>query len=166
MAFIVEDGTVVEDANAYITLAFADAYHADRGNAGWAGSNTLKQQAIVRATDYIDVRWGPHFLGDKKEPEQSLQFPRDAFEGMPSALLKAAAEYALRALSSDLMPDIEIDATGLRVTRKTERVGPIEETTEYRAQSTMALIKPYPAADRLLWPLLSGNFLNGRSVRA
>ena len=166
MAFIVEDGTGVENANAYVDTAFVDAYHADRGNAEWVGSPTVKEQAIIRSTDFIDVRWGEHFKGDKVDEDQSLQFPRTVFEGVPLILKRAAAEYALRALSGALMPDISVDETGLRVSRKTEIVGPIEETTEYRAQGTITLIKPSPAADRMLWPLLNGSFMNGRSIRA
>lgn len=37
MAFVVEDGSGIANANAYITVAYADEYFSDRGNADWAG---------------------------------------------------------------------------------------------------------------------------------
>ena len=42
------------------------------------------------------------------------------------------------------------------VLRKTEIVGPIEETTEFAAGAQAVLLKPYPAADKLLREYVSG----------
>lgn len=163
MAFVVEDGSGLVTANAYIDLAFADSYHSDRGNDGWGQSNLNKQNAIIRATDYIDQRFGRKFRGVRKTKEQALEWPRlDAFDDddfafssldeIPRQLQKACAEYALRALNIfQLSPDPSLpfstrDITGEgstqqasaavgEVGRKKERVGPIEEETEYRAVS-------------------------------
>ena len=50
MAFIVEDGTGVEDANSYTSVAFADAYFADRNNTTWSGASVAdKEFALVKA---------------------------------------------------------------------------------------------------------------------
>ncbi len=50
MTFVVEDGTGLANANAYIAVAFADSYFADRGIQKWADVTdaSLKQQAIVQ----------------------------------------------------------------------------------------------------------------------
>lgn len=172
MAFTVEDGTGLENSNAYISLAFATAYFGDRGVAAWTGSDTVKQQAIVRATDYIETRYGQQFRGTRGSPTQALSWPRsNAFDdngfeltGVPVQLQKAAAEYALRALSASLMPDPVTDTSGQSVKMKKEVVGPIEETTEYHGSGVIQTIKPYPAADRLLAGLVLGS--QGRSIRA
>ena len=165
MAFTVEDGTGIEDANAYITTAWADDYFADRGEAAWTGSDTVKQQAIVKATDYIETRWGASFRGEPEFPDtpQGLSFPRlyltdrygRAVEGIPTDLKKATAEYALRALSAALMPDPSINATGVVVGTR-EKVGPIETETSYSGFLQNAVLRAYPAADRLLSPYLVG----------
>lgn len=157
MTFIVEDGTGLDTANAYISAEYADAYHADRGNTAWTGSSTVKQQAIVRATDYVDTRFGNNFGGSKLVAEQALSFPRSGLydadgneiEGLPEKLKKAVAEYALRALSAALMPDPSTDDTGYAVKSKKEVVGPIEESTDY-FEGSRRLFKAYPAADKLL----------------
>lgn len=115
MAFTVEDGTGLTNSNAYITTAFADSYHSDRGNCGWETFSTVKkQQAIVRATFYIDKRFGSRFRGDRQNSQQNLAWPRtDAvdnsdflLQGVPKQLQWATAEYALRtALIGELAPD-------------------------------------------------------------
>lgn len=165
MAFTVEDGTGVSGANAYITVAYADAYHGDRGNAAWTGADELKQQAIIRATDYIETRWGETFLGtpEHTDPLQPLSFPRlgiynraaQEVTGIPEALKRATAEYAMRALSAALMPDPSINATGVVVGVR-EKVGPLETETMYSGFLRNATLRAYPAADRLLAPLLAG----------
>ena len=161
MAFIVEDGSGVEDATAYVAVAFVDEYHTDRGNVGWAGANDVKQQAIVKATDYIDKRFGKRFRGLRKSRQQALEWPRinafddDGFlligsDDIPRALQKACAEYALRALVlTQLAPDpalpfVTRDAidSGVaqnqsvgEVTEKSVKVGQVEVSKTYKSLS-------------------------------
>jgi hypothetical protein len=67
MAHIIEDGTGVALANAYIGLAEASVYHSTRNNAAWAAATESQQDAaIVAATDYIDRRFGARFQGRKQ----------------------------------------------------------------------------------------------------
>ena len=96
---------------------------------------------------------------DTGEP-QWLSFPRvDLFDreglrvlGMPTRLLQATAEYAVRTVAgTKLSPDPTVDVTGQIVIGKRTVVGPIETETRYSDGGSLAqLIKPYPAADRLL----------------
>ena len=109
MAFLVEPGTGIALSNAYDSVADIDTHHADRGNTAWADFTTPdKEFAIIRASDYIDKRFGIRFVGLRKIKEQGLEWPRlDAFDqdgfllsgpdALPRQLLKACAEYALRA---------------------------------------------------------------------
>lgn len=163
MAFTVEDGTGVIDANAYITVAWADSYHSDRGHTAWTGADALKEQAIVRATDYIETRWGSRFKGSQEflDPLQPLQWPRLyaydvnglAYEGIPVLLKRATAEYAMRALSASLLPDPDRSQGPTTLMRK--KVGPIETETRY-AEVVPPILQDYPLADRLLGPLMNG----------
>lgn len=158
MAFTVEDGTGKADANSYITIAFADSYFLDRAVAAWTGADSVKQAALIKATDFIDARWGKKFLGVKQFPTvQALQFPRTGKDNdgnamddlVPVAVQKACAEYALRALSGELAPDPTVDASGRQVLSSRRKVGPIETETSYSTASVTG-IRPYPAADMLL----------------
>lgn len=161
MAFVVEDGTGKADANSYCSVAAADAYFADRGNVAWAGTDQQKQAWLVQATDYIDMRFSARFLGSRMytdSPSQALEFPRvdNGGQVMPVNLIRACAEYALRAKSGPLAPDPVTDPSGYAVQSSTKKVGPIEKTTAFAVSpgSARHVIKPYPAADMLLRPLL------------
>lgn len=114
MAMVVEDGTGLANANAYASLVYVNGYHSDRGNTKWAGTDASKEAAIIRATDYIDQRFANLFRGSKGSDAQALEWPRyDAlsdngyyYEGVPSNLKKAVAEYAIRSLLSNVLaPD-------------------------------------------------------------
>jgi hypothetical protein len=84
-------------------------------------------------------------------PRLSL-FDRDGIPvvGMPDRLLFATAEYAVRASTAELNPDLTTDATGFQVIKKREKVGPIEEETQYHPGGGPKITQTYPAADALL----------------
>lgn len=99
------------------------------------------------------------FQYGEDEGSQPLEFPRrDLFDrsgrtvhGIPRSLKEAVAEYAVRSHATSLFQDPVTDSTGRIVQEKFEKVGPIEERTVYAQGTTLQhLIKPYPAADRLL----------------
>lgn len=162
MAFVVEDGTGLSNANAYIAVAFADAWFLDVGDTSWTGSDAVKEQAIVRATRYIDTVFAGRVLSTPLVSTQALLFPRVQWEGVPVGVQRATAEYARRALTAALLPDPTVDASGTLITKKREKVGPIEEETEFAASLGLITILPYPSADALLQPYLRSG---GRVIR-
>jgi hypothetical protein len=151
MAFTPEDGTGLEDTNSYITEQVFRDYFADRGKDVSILSQAQVEVACVRATDYIDKRFGKRFRGFKQTSSQSLEWPRlDAIDesgyliqDIPKNLKHATAEYALRAHALiELAPDpallVPTRDTGSgasaesagQAKRKREKVGPIEEEIE------------------------------------
>lgn len=164
MTLVVEDGSGVATANTYDSLANVSTHHADRNNTAWLDFNTPQQEAaIIRATDYIDKRFGQQFLGIRTTKEQGLEWPRlddfdsDGFlfsgvDDVPRQLKKALAEYALRAaLCGVLAPDplspvpkqsMETGATERdtdvvtgEVIRKRDKLGPLEEERWFESRS-------------------------------
>ncbi|WVW77400.1 head-tail adaptor [Stenotrophomonas phage vB_SmaS_Bhz59] len=158
MALIVQtnDGNAA-GANAYITLAFFTAYHADRGNAiPGTPTDAQKEQAIIRATDYLDQRFifvGRRLLGR----DQTTEWPRmDAWDldrnlvtGIPLEVQEACAEYALRALTAELNPDPSRDASGAAIQSQSQQVGPIAQSVTFVSGAVFTMPK-YPAADAKL----------------
>lgn len=157
-AFTVEDGSGLEDSNAYVSVAFCDDYHDGRGHDYWATlTDALKKDAIVRATDHVDRVFGRRYRGIRYSGDQALLWPRSyaydrdgySLDLVPAPLQNAVAEYAMRAAElGELTPDpprassaqdytaapSQSDATPQAsgaVTLKRERVGPIVEETEY-----------------------------------
>ncbi len=128
----------------------------------------------IASTDTVTLAsWSSATLlggGDVITP-QPLSFPRLnlldreglSVRGIPTKLKSATAEYAFRASTIDLMPDPVIDSTGRAVTGKREKVGPIEVETRYAEGADLSvLLKPYPAADRLLSEYVAST---GRVIR-
>lgn len=158
MTLTVEDGTGLANSNSYGTLANATTYFADRANTTWdEADDDLKTAALIRATDYIEARFGQRFLGTKLVTTQALSFPRQGLydregtlvEGLPSKVKQATYEYALRALSGDLWNEPLMNPKGRLVVERT-KIGPIEEDIRYVFNEGISKIKPVPAADNLL----------------
>ena len=126
---VVEDGTGLETANSYISIVDCDTYHLDRGNTSWTGTDTVKEAALIKASQYVDGRYRKMWKGIPLTSIQSLSWPREGIyderdseiEGIPNRLKYAVCEAALRALTEDINPDLE---RGGRIKR--EKVGPID----------------------------------------
>jgi hypothetical protein len=103
---IVEDGSVVANANSYITQQYAEDYLESLGYLDFLeDTNLQKQGAIIRATEAIDVLYGERYPGTPVAGRsQSLLWPRKNakdVEGeiileteVPIEIRKATAEAA------------------------------------------------------------------------
>lgn len=142
MAFVPEDGTGLSTANSYITLAYAETYHDDRGNTSWASATSSTQQAAcIKATDYIQSNF--IFTGGVvASATQALQWPR-----------YSAIDRNGNLIDSDSVPDVVKQATAIlalevvggtdinaKIDRKTkrEKAGPVE--VEYMDGSAARVI--------------------------
>lgn len=184
VTFTVEDGTGLDDANAYVSVEDATAYLALRGRdgeAGWDEADTGDlEAAIIRATDYVEARFRGRWRGTKATAAQSLAWPRldayddDGFEispdAVPPALAAAVTEYAVRALAGDLLPDPAPpgDNTSGRVVRLMEKVGDLQTDTTYADSQRLPAgeLRQYPAADLMIARLIHGGGMFGRVGRA
>ena len=140
---IPEDGTGLANADAYVSVEFADEYFSARGNQTWAGLGSAdKEAAIIKATDYLEAAYFDKWQGERLKADQALSFPRSPF-GMPAKFKSAVCELAIRANAGELMSDVE------RLTTK-EKVGSIE--VEYAQNADPATKYAYVAS--LLKPFL------------
>jgi len=164
MAFIVEDGTGVPNANAYIDVPFFTEYFETRGVVFTEDEETIKTW-IVQGTDYIEQVFGWRLIGTKMTTEQGLHFPaKFAYTRsgvllddniVPALLMRACAEYARRARTGPLIPDPLTDATGYIVVTTRKKIGPIEKEFQVMGSSGPMLIRSYPQADSLMTDLLN-----------
>jgi hypothetical protein len=130
LTLIKEDGSVVDGANSYASVADSDAYHeAHLYASAWTSATTQnKTAALVMATRLIDSEF--QFNGYKTDAEQALMWPRTqcpdpdssedaiinaditgpyfADDVIPSQLVDAVCELARRLL----VEDRTADATG------------------------------------------------------
>lgn len=168
MALIVEDGSGLMDANAYVSVEYADEYFLARGMTTWAVLElAAKEAAIINATDYIDQRW-PCFKGELVNEFQGLMFPRTLWEGVPANVKRACCEYAINATERPLWFIPVVDESGYAVAERKEKVGPIEEQVkfavgEHTGASARTKFLAYPKADQLMQAYLC--VVQGRVIR-
>jgi hypothetical protein len=162
VTLIVEDGSVVPGAESYISVADADTYHANRGNAAWADFDDDAKEGYLRnATDAMIQMYRLRWKGSRMEQAQVLDFPRGylylqpfikgalypygTFPYMlpnnvvPDLVKNACAELALRAASGPLLSDLS------QVVER-EQIGPISVNySKYSPQQ-----KRYASIDAML----------------
>jgi hypothetical protein len=143
VAFVVETGAGLATATSYVSVAFANAYHAGRRQTAWTGGVADKEAALIKATEYIDVTMGANFYGEPKNAgydgtdPQALAWPRvyayDEDTGreidpdsVPIAVQQATCEIALVALTEGTLFPAS-DAT--RTFRRREVAGRVEIDT-------------------------------------
>lgn len=165
MALIVEDGTGLASADAYISLADANTYWTDRGNSTWdAAADADKEEAIRRATEYLDSTF--EWVGVRVSQTQGLDWPRydvidkDGYgidsDAIPNKLAQATARLAVNALSGDLLP--VLDAGSVKSTRS--KVGDLEKETVYQ-DGGAPRYQSYDFVTRMLRGLYVGKASNG-----
>jgi len=105
MAFILEDGTGIENANAYVDENYANNYYMGERLAMFSELSD-KESVIVSATQLVDISYD--WKGTRQSIEQGLNWPRDDVElegheitGIPNALKKAVCEAVFIIMNSD-----------------------------------------------------------------
>ena len=165
MTVIVEDGSIVANANSYVAVADADAYFALRNNTVWAGLNATTQKApfLISAVDYMQQMYRMRWYGWRDNLNQTLDWPRlwvQQFDApgnygpapyyfspnvIPQEVKTAQMMLAVRIANGDLAPDITREDMASSV-----KVGPIQ--IDYSKDSPVVTI--FRAVDKVLAPLL------------
>ena len=166
MPLIVTPGAA--DADSYVTVAAADAYHLAQGRTAWAGTTAIKEEALRRATLWIDGRYKPRWPGARAyRRAQALDWPRvDALDNdgsyinaatIPPEIIAATCEAALRELvtPNSLSPDV---TTG--TAKVLTGVGSITWTPLRSSADASDMAPTLPAVDRAL----AGIIRSGRAI--
>lgn len=112
------------------------------------------------------------FAGGADAAAQTLEFPRLGLVdrngrlviGVPLKVRQATAEYAVRAvLGTPLAPDLSVDDSGMQITSFKEKIGPLEEQTQFLPGGQVAVSRSYPGADLLMQDFISAG---GTALRA
>ena len=121
MTLIVETGEGLSTAESYVSVVDAGAYAAARGlafNVTGAPAIALAEQALRRATSWLDATYGSRFTGYRVAEDQALVFPLSglvdrqgyavASDAVPRQIIYATIEAAVRELATpgSLSPDV------------------------------------------------------------
>lgn len=156
MAFTVQNDTGTQaGANSYNTVQELKDYWTDRNVDYTTVSDAILESRLIAATSYVDRRY--IYAGYKSNGrDQTTEFPREYLydysgecevlvAGVPREAKEAVNEYAHILASQDsLQPNGSTDGT---VKRKKEKVGVIEEETEYSPPTAAGNRISYPDAD-------------------
>ena len=178
MAFVVEDGTGLANANSYVSVAEADAYLSLGGYTLWSDlAESERRHALVRATRYLTQMYRLRWKGTRATANQALDWPRNFVERedytyptlngstfiggyfyypdnvVPQEVKDVCCELGFRASSGELAPDVG------RL-KKRSKVDVLE--VEYESYAKPYTV--YRAIDGFLAPLLKGAG-NGNMMR-
>ena len=162
VSLIVETGAIVSGANTYISLDYADTYHANLGRADWADADEdTRKAALTNGTRNLDAKYAGKWIGrqtdNNSSVEQVLAWPREESDGepietqsgrkiginsIPLAVQNACAEAAYLQLEGDI---VQSSVSDERYIRK-EVVGELE--TEWF--ESRPAVDSHPVLDGLL----------------
>jgi hypothetical protein len=172
MTLVVEDGTIVADANSFVTVAEVDARAAELATAeaaAWIAESdtTKKENAIIVGTEWFGDTLYTRWRGARTSEEQTLDYPREgvvtpdgraiASDQIPAELKRANCDISIESLSDPtLTPDVPAKQVGVTQMRRKSSSG-AEEEYHYEGGTTVAgtsyrkivrglrpLLKPWP----------------------
>lgn len=174
MALIVEDGTGKPDAESYVSVADFKAYADARGLSYGTKSDTEIEQALRRATEWLDAKYGGRFGGTWAVTGQALAWPRfDAvYRGtfipittIPVQIVAATSQAAVRELNSpgSLSPDV----TPGKIKKRVRVESAVEVEYAVGSAGVASQTPVVSIIDGILAGLLmpSGGLYSGRAVR-
>ena len=136
MALVIEDGSIVANANSFVTVAEIRAYALARGITVSATDSEVEPFAI-KAMDFIESKEG-QFQGSRVSAAQTLPFPRTGVyiygNLVPDTVIPNAAKRAQLQLALDSSQGVDLMPTVSGAAVKREKVGPLE--TEYEVSAT------------------------------
>jgi hypothetical protein len=171
MTLVVEDGTGLANADAYVSLDDCEAYAAARGLTFATSPSAAGEAAIRVATAFIDNTYRSRFTGQRLNGRsQALEWPRIyatdaagndiASDEIPVEIVNATCEAAIRefAAPGTLTPDLERGGGVKRL-----KAGSVE--IEYMAGALAQTL--FTAVDAALSGLIQPrSMFSGRAVRA
>lgn len=172
---VLETGLGVPNANSYVTLDEADAYHSLYQHDDWTGTTAILEQALINATQSVDLLFGSQYLSERSlNSTGALLWPRLAFYDknnvfitdtyIPVNLKSAVCEIALLSLNGvEIFP---VDSTERNAHSIKIKIGDLETQTDYA--HTQGVPESYPGfrkIDLLLYPILRSSNKPTRILR-
>lgn len=158
MALIVEDGSIVDNADTYVDVDGLKAYAAKRGLTIPADDAAI-EILLVKAMDYLET-YETRWKGCRVSADQPLAWPRRGVriegysypaDAIPKQLKAGQCVLAVAAASLDLLPSVDPSAANV----KRDKVGPLE--TEFFGPNDGIYSQPViTAADTAMAALLTG----------
>lgn len=151
MALVVEDGTGLPNANAYIDVAFLRDYYTARGVTLPSDDGALEAAITVATLDYVDF-----FFKFREKPLNDAQALKAPFErsGFPEAVKRATAVAAYLHTEGLLFVDKSTNLQQGQVKRTRRKLEGLETENEYVEHTGKKVTYYNPEIKILLKPFL------------
>jgi hypothetical protein len=137
----IEDGTIVEDADSYVTIDNVATYATRYGGTWSPATDLVAEQAILRAMLYIEG-FDDQYCGSRVSAAQELSWPREyvpnpragsylSSSEIPKGLKNAVCEAAIIELASPGTLQTSSLSSTQTVKRLKQKVDVLEKETEY-----------------------------------
>ena len=148
MAFVVQnDAGTAENANAYVTVEELRAYWEDRGVFLTTWGDIECQAAIVKASQYIDIRFT--YMGLRTEgDDQPTEWPRTVATTIPNGVKWACCEYAYH--SANVPLTVQAQSSDRLIVKERKKLSVMETEIEYAGGKSSQRFNVYTVADSLL----------------
>lgn len=147
MAFVVEDNSGLENANAYISVEFLQEYAASIG-VDLSASTEEELQAIITDVTYnfIDTKYSP--CDEPLNPDQALQWPTKS-QLINDKFRRAVAEACVMGSQDQLF--VTQDVNG-KIKRTKDKLDVLETEVEYQdyANMSQSSYNKTPQIDKLM----------------
>ncbi|MEG0322884.1 MAG: hypothetical protein RR619_02730 [Raoultibacter sp.] len=154
---IVEDGSIVDGANSYVTIAEARKFALSRSGALPEDDEGLKAN-LINATDYVDTFY-PRFGGRRVDSDQPLQFPRSnlfIFGGRyPNDKIPKQVKDAVCQLAIDIQTTGPLQTESSTYALKRTKIEGLEQEFAVGSTAKVAPTKQHQKALGFLTPLFS-----------
>lgn len=171
MALVVEDGTGIASADAYVSVAFVNEYASKFGKVGWDELDLAVQEVhIRRATQFADNVYLNDYPPLKEDqrlsiPSSSLYVRGTKISNVPIQVKEAVAELAIISVTNDLA-SIQTDRQPIQ---RTVKVGDVSKSETFSSEFYK---KIFHSVEMMLRPLDQGistfnsGFSQNRVLRA
>lgn len=163
---IVEDGSIVPNANSYVSIEYADEYNEIYGDEAWSSyEEDQKTKALILATQALDQLYGPRYVSiPLLGTTQELYWPRMGFRTkynnkyvnsnqIPNELKKATCVVAMMQLNgADLTPSENNEGY---VTSESVSVDVVSQSRTYSQPLNVPLYEGFRPVDLILEPILT-----------
>ena len=140
MSLIVEDGSIVTDAESYVSVTDADVYLAKYGkDAVWSTKTVEQKEVLLRSSRlYMDTKY--NWKGSQATQGHTTNWPRSEVyiegtllgsEFIPVDISNANATLAAESASSELYRNVDNGTTGQRIASTSDAVGPLSSSIAY-----------------------------------
>ena len=169
MALIIEDGSIVANANSLATVAEARAYLEAGGVYTTGDTDTVVEQWLIRGLRALCSRYEPSLSGYRVDSTQLWCVPRIsmyahgfliASDTVPDDFKHAQILFGYKSKDTDLSPDLE---QGKFVTKTKDKVSVLETEIEYSEPDNVSgeRLPIFTEVEEILKPY----FKQGSSVR-